>query len=296
MPADTSRVTNQTRPWLGAPIWPMLAQPGLSSSFNASMSGPRPVLPLDTCSNESISGHVAVAPASVPVPAAILQGQQPSQAPCRTRPLTQMAVPSSLDMLSSLSQPPSAPAPKRRRLRSKTSPPACAPAPAMDTKDCIFSDSVAAALGLTKESPEAKRMVYLITFPHTFRPDLVAPETLSREAILCKVGASMAKLIYANKCISLSVQLQARRPQRSAHPTVCMLFFQHDDAPCIRLPAAQRDVSWARRTQHAHGVEFVARRWSASQTLICIANVPIRNSVSVRHVIVTQVNSCCVLR
>ena len=80
VPADTSRVTNQTRPWLGAPIWPMLAQPGLSSTFNASMSGPRPVLPLDTCSNESISGHVAVAPASVPVPAAILQGQQPSQA------------------------------------------------------------------------------------------------------------------------------------------------------------------------------------------------------------------------
>ena len=53
-------------------------------------------------------------------------------------------------------------------------------------------------MGLTKETPDAKKMAYLITFPHTFRPDLVAPETLTREAILCKVGDSMARPIYVH--------------------------------------------------------------------------------------------------
>ena len=176
-PAHTRLPSNMMGP-PGRPL-PLL-------SFGATGQGSKePVCPLGQ-----------VSPAQLSLPSA----DMPSQAPCRTRPLQQMAMPSGLDTFAASSQPTAPPAPKRFRLRSKTPPPVSAAASKMDAKDHIFSQTAATVLGLTKENPEAKRMVYLITFPHTFRPDLVAPETLSRDAILCKVGDSMANPVYTHRC------------------------------------------------------------------------------------------------
>ena len=51
-------------------------------------------------------------------------------------------------------------------------------------------------LGLTPEDPQAKRQACLVTFPHTDKPGLVAPETLTRREIIEKMVDSFAHPIY----------------------------------------------------------------------------------------------------
>ncbi len=51
-------------------------------------------------------------------------------------------------------------------------------------------------LGLTPEDQQAKRQAYLVTFPHTDKPGLVAPETLTRREIIEKMVDSFAHPIY----------------------------------------------------------------------------------------------------
>ena len=186
---------NRMHPCLGARPWQMNSHLAIASGLAASGGDPRPDLPGDISSAASAPGGFAMAPPVLPAAPANSQGQSSVQVPCiRKRPLSQ------LDLSTGPSPPPTAPAMTRRRMRSKAPPPVSAPAPQMDAKDAILSEAVAAALGLTAESSEAKMMVYLIAFPHTVQTHLIAPEALSREAILYKVRDSMAKPIYANRC------------------------------------------------------------------------------------------------
>ena len=87
-----------------------------------------------------------------------------------------------------------APPRKRTRLIGKQ----LRPAPAVTPHEVVLRDSVVDELGCGAEAKDAKRMVYLVTLPHTFRKDLVAPETLSKHDVLRKMRDSLAAPAYAN--------------------------------------------------------------------------------------------------
>ena len=79
--------------------------------------------------------------------------------------------------------------PKRKRIRTKQAPPSVS----LTVRDAALGEEAIAELDLGKENLDAKRSTYLETFPHTFRKDLVAPETLSKREVLDKLLDSMRR-------------------------------------------------------------------------------------------------------
>ena len=100
------------------------------------------------------------------------------------------------------------PAPKRRRISGKTA-------------------AIAFDLGLDPEKADAKKSVYLVTLPHPIRSHsadgrvkLVAPERLSRQAILDALLDSLAHPIFndpGNRAASISVSAQKMVLGREPH-------------------------------------------------------------------------------
>ena len=87
-----------------------------------------------------------------------------------------------------------APPRKRTRLIGKQ----LRPAPAVTPHEVLLRDSVMDELGFGAEAKDAKRMVYLVTLPHTFRKDLVAQETLGKHDVLRKMMDALAAPAHAN--------------------------------------------------------------------------------------------------
>ena len=69
---------------------------------------------------------------------------------------------------------------------------------AIDRSGGALPETLFERLELEAENPDAKKKVYLVTLPHSFRDDLVSPESLSKREVLEKLLDAFASPTYSN--------------------------------------------------------------------------------------------------
>ena len=106
---------------------------------------------------------------------------------------------------------------KRRRVRNKSAPPATC----LNVHDAVLKDEDLEDMDLSHENAQTKKRVYLVTFPHTSRKDLVPPEPLTKAKLMEKFLDAMSSPIHANtggatcaKPVQLEKAVVAQEPHK----------------------------------------------------------------------------------
>ena len=112
------------------------------------------------------------------------------------------------------------------------------PSVSLTVRDAALGEEAIAELQLGEENFDAKRSTYLVAFPHTFRKDLVAPETLSRREVLNKLLDSMRRPVYANaggaaKASPVEPEKVAVAREKHKKPAGDGRIHEHDHAPVL---------------------------------------------------------------